>query len=359
MAQKSLMKIAIDVSPLSSGHKVRGVGFYIEYLKKALVEYFPENKYQFFTKGESIEKSTDIVHYPYFEPFFLSLPIIKKHRTVVTVHDLTPLIFPRHFPPGLKGSLRWQIQKNSLRRAGGIITDSYTSQKDIAGILGISKNQINVAYLAASEEFCKLALGNWRQEIIKKYNLPEKFVLYVGDVTWNKNIPRLIEAIKEINLTLVMVGKTIAESNFDSRNPWNKDILTAQKMMEGDKRFIRLGFVPTEDLAAIYNIATVFVFPSIYEGFGLPIVEAMQSGCPVVLSKEGCLPEIGGKAAFYVNPYSASSIADGIGEVFFTGKLQKDLSEKGLKQARKFSWKKTAGETILAYQKALNHFINS
>lgn len=358
MAQKSRMKIAIDISPIkgsAKGHKIRGVGFYIEYLKRALVEYFPQNQYQFFTKGDSIEKSTDIVHYPYFEPFFLSLPVVKRHRTVVTVHDLTPIIFPQHFPPGLKGKLRWQIQKNNLRLSDGIITDSYTSQKDIARILGVRKKQINVTYLAASDEFSKLQPGKWRQQIIKKYNLPEKFVLYVGDITWNKNIPRLIEATKEINLTLVMVGKTIAESNFDSTNPWNKDLVMVQKMIKGDKRFIRLGFVPTADLAALYNIATVFVFPSMYEGFGLPIVEAMQSGCPVVLSKEGCLPEIGGKAVYYVNPYNINSIADGIGEVFFTGKVQKDLSEKGLKQAQKFSWKKTAEETINAYKKALSH----
>ncbi len=347
------MKIAIDVSPLSSGHKVRGVGFYIEYLKKALLEYFPENKYQFFTKGDNIEKDTDIVHYPYFEPFFLSLPFIKRHKTIVTVHDLTPIIFPQHFPPGLKGSLRWQIQKYNLRRVDGVITDSCTSQEDIARILGINKKQINVTYLAASEEYMRLQPGIWRQEIIKKYNLPEKFVLYVGDVTWNKNLPRLIEAVKEINLTLVMVGKALAESSFDSTNPWNKDILAVQKMIKGDKRFVTLGFVPTADLAMLYNIATVFVFPSIYEGFGLPIVEAMQSGCPVVLSKEGCLPEIGGEAVYYVNPCDTSSIANGIGEVFFSGKVQKDLSEKGLRQAKKFSWKKTAEETIRTYQRVI------
>ncbi len=347
------MKIAIDVSPLSSGHKVRGIGFYIEYLKKALLEYFPENKYQFFTKGDNIEKATDIVHYPYFEPFFLSLPFMKRHKTIVTVHDLTPIIFPSHFPPGLKGKLRWQIQKYNLRRVDGIITDSCTSQEDIAGILGINKKQINVAYLAASKEFGQLQPGIWRQEIIKKYNLPEKFVLYVGDITWNKNLPRLIEAVKEINLTLVMVGKALAESNFDLSHPWNKDLVKVQKMIKGDNRFIRLGFVPTVDLAAIYNIATVFVFPSIYEGFGLPIVEAMQSGCPVVLSKEGCLPEIGGEAVYYVNPADTSSIANGIGEVFVSGKVQKDLSEKGLKQAKKFSWKKTAEETIQTYLRVI------
>lgn len=346
------MKIAIDISPIandSTKHKVRGVGFYTANLKKALLEYFPENKYQFFQEGESIEKDVDLVHYPYFEPFFLSLPLIKRKKRVVTVHDLTPIIYSQHFPSGIKGSLRWEIQKFSLKQSEFIITDSYTSQKDIARILGIKKKQISAIYLAAGEEFRKYKLGKWRQEIIKKYNLPEKFVLYVGDITWNKNIPRLIEAIKEINLTLVLVGKAIAESGFDKTSPWNKDREIVNKMIKNDKRFIKLGFVPAEDLVAIYNIATLLVFPSIYEGFGLPVVEAMQSGCPVVLSKEGCLPEIGGKAVYYVNPFNMNSIADGIGEVFYTRKLQKELSEKGLKQAKNFSWKKTAEETIKTY----------
>ncbi len=356
LAQEKDMKIALDITPLKgelNGHKVRGVGFYIEYLKRSLLKYFPENEYKFFTKHDHLDNSIDIVHYPYFDPFSSSLPFIKKHKRVVTVHDLTPLIYPQHFPSGIKGSLRWQIQKLILKRSECIITDSYTSQKDLARILGMKKKQINVTYLAAAEEFQRLEIGKWRQQIIMKYKLPEKFILYVGDVTWNKNIPTLIEAIKEVNLTLVMVGKALVDTNLDTSNLWNEDLINAQKMIAGDKRFIRLGFVSTQELIELYNIATVFVFPSIYEGFGLPILEAMQSGCPVVLGKEGALKEVGGDAAFYVNPFNTNSIANGIGEVFFTPKLQKKLSEKGLKQAKKFSWQKTAGKTIHAYKVAL------
>lgn len=347
------MKIAIDVSPLSSGHKVRGVGFYLEYLKRSLLKYFPENEYTFFTDKKEIKKDVDLVHYPYFDPFFFTAPIIRKHKTVVTVHDLTPILFPNHFPPGIKGKLIWKLQKYNLRTVDSLLTDSYTSQKDIARILKIRKSKINVAYLAAAEEFKKLEIGRWRNSILKKYNLPEKFVLYVGDITWNKNIPNLIEAIREINLTLVIVGKNLSEDKIATQNPWDKDLRTAQKMMEGDKRFIRLGFVPTTDLVSLYNIATALVFPSIYEGFGLPILEAMQSGCPVILSNQGTMKEIGGDAAFYINPFNTNNIANGIGEVFFTEKLQKKLSEKGLAQAKEFSWEKTAQKTIEAYKKAL------
>lgn len=348
------MKIAIDISPLQSGHKVRGVGFYLEYLKRALLKYFSNNEYIFFTNENSISKAVDIIHYPYFEPFIFTLPIFKQFKRVVTVHDLTPIIYSHHFPSGLKGSLQWEIQKFNLIRSDGIITDSRNSQTDISRILKINKKKIGVAYLAAAEEFQRLKIGKWRQEILSKYNLPEKFILYVGDATWNKNLPTLIEAVKEINLTLVLVGKAISDTDYDHNNLWNKDLVKIQKLMKKDKRFIKLGFIPTDDLVCLYNIAALLVFPSIYEGFGLPVLEAMQSGCPVVLSKESCLPEIGGDAAYYINPYNIHSIANGIGEVFYTPKLQRSLSEKGLKQVAKFSWHKTAEDTIKVYKKILN-----
>lgn len=354
------MKIAIDITPIKGdlkGHKVRGVGFYLEYLKRSLLQYFPEHEYVFFSRGEIIPSDVDLVHYPYFEPFFLTLPTNNKQKTVVTVHDLTPLVFPKHFPAGIKGSLRWQMQRYRLKKTDGILTDSLASKKDIERIVSIDSNKIDVAYLAAADEFEKFenasAKQSWRTEMLGKYNLPEQFVLYVGDVTWNKNVPRLIKAIKEINLTLVMVGKTLVEENFDKSNPWNKDLIAVQELIADDKRFIRLGFIPTEDMVALYNCATVFAFPSLYEGFGLPVIEAMQCGCPVVTTKGGSLAEVAGDAASFVEGYDVHAIANGIGEVFFTKKLQEELSKKGLQQAKKFSWKKTAEKTVEAYKKSL------
>lgn len=354
------MKIAIDITPIKgdlSGHKVRGVGFYLEYLKRSLLTYYPDNDYIFFSRGETISNDVEVIHYPYFEPFFLTLPANNKINTVVTVHDLTPLVFPQHFPAGIKGKIRWQLQKMRLKKSNGILTDSYASKKDIERIVSLSDEKVSVAYLAAADEFIVLekssAKKNWREEILAKYDLPEKFVLYVGDVTWNKNVPRLIKAIKEINLTLVMIGKTLVEENFDTANPWNKDLVEVHKLIEGDKRFIRLGFIPTEDMVALYNIATVFAFPSLYEGFGLPVIEAMQCGCPVVTTKGGSLAEVAGDAACFVDGYNVTDIANGIGEVFFTQKLQEEHSTKGLQQAKKFSWKETAQKTIAAYKKVV------
>ncbi len=109
------MKIAIDISPLNDtsliSHRVRGVGFYLKYLKTALLKYYPLNEFVFFTRGDRIDKSVDLVHYPYFDPFFITLPIFEKHKRIVTVHDLTPLVFPQDFPSGVKGNFKWQIPK--------------------------------------------------------------------------------------------------------------------------------------------------------------------------------------------------------------------------------------------------------
>lgn len=347
------MRIAIDISPLSSGHKVRGVGFYLENLKSSLIKYFPENKFIFFTEEKEIPKDVDLVHYPYFEPFFITLPFVKKHKTVVTVHDVTPLVFPKHFPSGIRGNLAWQIQKLNLKKSDAIITDSESSSRDVHKYTGISVTKIQTVYLAAGEEF-KVIKSSSHQVIKRKYNLPEKFVLYVGDVTWNKNLPRLITAMKQVNIPLVMVGKSLVQKDFDKTNTWNKDLIEVQRLTDGDKRFIKLGFIPTEDLVAIYNLATVFVFPSLYEGFGLPVLEAMQSGTPVITTKEGSLPEVAGDAAYYIDAYSSDAIVEGLKKVLESEKLQRELSERGLQQAKLFSWEKTAKETLKVYKKVLS-----
>ncbi|HSX09857.1 MAG TPA: glycosyltransferase family 1 protein [Candidatus Saccharimonadales bacterium] len=349
------MKIAIDVSPLESGHKVRGVGFYLSYLKKALVSYFPEHEYIFFTNAHEIDKSVDVVHYPYFDPFFLTVPFIKKHKTVVTVHDLTPLVFPSHFPAGVKGNFKWQIQRFNLHNVDRIIADSIASQNDITKIVGITKEKVDVAYLAADEEFKPLKNQDQRlKSVQKKYNLPKEFILYVGDVTWNKNVPLLVKAMRDIDMPLIMVGKSLVSTDFDRKNVWNNDLVEVQKIASQNNHIHMLGFVPTEDLVVLYNLATLFVFPSVYEGFGLPIVEAMQSGCPTIISKEGCMPEVGGEAVQYFHGYDLGSLKAAITNVLNSKSLQKELSEKGIAQAKKFNWKKTAEQTLTAYKKAIN-----
>ncbi|OGH06537.1 MAG: hypothetical protein A2W22_05240 [Candidatus Levybacteria bacterium RBG_16_35_11] len=352
------MKIGIDISPLKTGHflqhRVRGTGFYLEHLKASLQKYYPKNEYNFFTRSEKLPNDLDLIHIPYFEPFFITLPI-KKIKTVVTVHDLTPLVFPKQFPSGIKGKVKWQIQKTRLKKADYIITDSQSSKEDIIKFTGISENRISVVYLAAGEEFKKLEVGNWKLKTKNKYDLPDQFGLYVGDVTWNKNLPKIIQAFENLNLPLVLVGKAIKDEEFDMSNPWNRDLLEVRSLVKEGKNIKALGFVPTDDLIFLYNLATVFVMPSFYEGFGLPILEAMSCGCPVITSKEGSLKEIAGDAALFVDPYNQKEIEEAVIRVFNEEKLRKELSEKGLKQAKNFSWENTAKKTIEAYMKALEN----
>jgi glycosyltransferase involved in cell wall biosynthesis len=349
------MKIAIDVSPLQTGHKVRGVGFYLEHLKNSLVKYFPENEYVFFERGQNIPKDVDLIHFPYFEPFFLALPIYQRFKTVVTVHDLTPIVFPDAFPAGIKGKIKWQMQRFAVKKANAILTDSKSSKKDILKYTGVKENKINVVYLAAGEQFQRLKTDDLGLKNIKeKYSLPDKFVLYVGDVTWNKNLPRLMDAVKLLKIPFVMVGKSLVNEDYDKNNPWNADLNRVQELVKDDSNIIRLGFVSTEDLVSIYNLATIFVMPSLYEGFGLPILEAMSCGCPVITSREGSLPEVAKDVAFFVDAYNVDSIKEGIKKVFYDESLQKELSKKGLENAKNFSWKKAAEQTIKIYQEVIN-----
>lgn len=352
------MNIAIDISPLKSGHylqhRVRGTGFYLQNLKTSIEKYYPENKYTYFNRGDLLKADIDIVHYPYFEPFFLTLPVFPRNKEIVTVHDLTPLVFPNHFKPGLKGMLKWQIQKLALRNSSAIITDSESSKKDIVKYAGVNEKKVKVVYLAAGSEFKILESKEETEDVRRKYGLPREFILYVGDATWNKNLPRLIKAVSKNNIPLVMVGKALVDKAIDAQNPWNKDLVEVQELAEKSKNILRLGFVSSEDLVALYNLATVFAMPSIYEGFGLPILEAMSCGCPVVASKGGSLVEVVGEAGKYVDPNDMDSIADGINEVLKSPNLQKELSQKGFVQSKKFSWHKTADETMGVYRSVMN-----
>ncbi len=350
------MRIAIDISPLTTGHflahRVRGTGFYLKSLKESLAKYYPKNEYVEFDRREKMP-TADVVHFPYFEPFFLTLHFRMPKNSVVTVHDMIPFVFPDKFPAGIKGNLKGLIQKRNLKKAAAIITDSETSKKDIAKFTGIPPGKIYVVYLAAAEKF---KIINHQSLIInhlnRKFNLPEKFALYVGDITWNKNLPNLIRAINKTKIPLVVVGKTFVEKNYDRNNPWNSGIKESQELAEENPRVIPLGFVSDEDLAGIYNLATVFVMPSFYEGFGLPILEAMQSGCPVVTTKKGSIPEVAKDAVYYVEP-DEDSIRNGIEKAFKDEDLRNELQAKGLERAKFFNWKKTAEETIGVYEKVL------
>lgn len=350
------MIIAIDESPLNKGqHKVRGSGFYLLELKKALIKNFPDNKFIFFKRGESLQKDINVLHIPYFEPFFLSLPFFNPFNSVVTIHDLTPLIYPDLFPSGVKGKIKFAVQKVLLRRYKAIITDSEASKQDISTILGFSRHKIHVVPLAAAGHFKNLNLSNEeKRKIAKKHNLPEKFALYVGDATRNKNLPRIVQAAEIADIPLVMVGRALASNVGDKTNSWNADLIAVKKAAEINNKIIILGYLSDSDLVELYNVATFSLLVSLYEGFGLPVLEALQSGCPVIVSKLGSIPEVAGNAGLYVDAFDVHSIASAMRSMFDDSRLRRKFIERGILQAKKFSWDKTAAGTMKVYEKTAN-----
>jgi glycosyltransferase involved in cell wall biosynthesis len=348
------MHIAVDIAPISkkstSAHKVRGVGMYINFLVENLEKYDKENEYVFFEDGK-IPTDCDLVHYPYFDPFFRTLPFNIKKKFVVTVHDLTPLVFPKHFPTGIKGKINWQIQKKLLKKATAVAADSNCSAKDVKEIVGIG--DVRTVYLAADEGFKKLSTINHKPLTSKKFSLPENFLLYVGDATWNKNLPRLIEAVRQTKYKLVMVGKVWETSaNKVSPSPWNDDLRKVLSRIEGDEQFIKLGFVDDAEIVKVYNLATALIMPSIYEGFGLPVLEALNCGTPVISSRGGSLPEIGGNAVWYTDDLDVENIRGSIEKVMGDLPLRSELSQKGLEQAKNFNAEKSVADIVKVYKTA-------
>ena len=171
------MRIAIDTSPLKTGHESRGIGAYT----KNLVEEFKSEKWDFdfvFFDGKNYPADVDLVHYPYFDLYFRTLPLRRDIARIVTIHDVIPLVFPQHYPVGLKGRINFFFQKIALKNVDAIICDSKTSKEDIANKLPVPKSKIHVVYLAASPSFKKINDQKFLNEVSDKYKLPKKFVLY-------------------------------------------------------------------------------------------------------------------------------------------------------------------------------------
>ena len=346
-----MINVAIDISPLMTASKFRGVGMYTKRLVDALQH--QENLKVLTFEGKKVPTSADLVHYPYFFPFALTLPFFSTKKFVVTIHDLIPLVFPKAYPPGLKGKIRYEIQKRNLKKASRVITDSWSSQKDIICFTGFPAERIDVVYLAPAGEIKQVTDQIFLKNLIKKFNLPREFVLYVGDVNYNKNLPSLIDACRIAQTPLVLVGRQMAQTDFDQSHIENQPLVQLNKMVEGKSDVIKLGFLEEKDLAGVFSLASVYCLPSFYEGFGLSVLEAMAYGCPVVASNVSSIPEITGGAAVLVDPYNTGQMANGIKKLLEDKIYRQKMIKAGLIQVEKFSWEKTARETIKAYERVL------
>lgn len=275
-----------------------------------------------------ISHTTDIFHLPIPTAPFWKKP--KGSKLVITVHDITPLKFP-HFHNIRREIYYKYILKHILSQADIIISVSKSTKKDIVKYFPILESRIKVIYSAAIIEYTKA-------ELPVRYNIHDEYLLYVGTVEPRKNLARLIEAYNLLRPKekLVIVGCS----------GWGKKDLYKNK----NENIIFTGYVPRADLNKFYSNAKIFIYPSLYEGFGIPILEAMKCRVPVITSNTSSMPEVAGDAAILVNPYSVEEIKDAMARLLKYGNLRKRLIKKGLRQAAKFSWEKTANETIKVYK---------
>jgi len=353
-----IKKIAIDISPTQDGNAIRGVGYYTNHLVSALQSEIKTNpKYKNYqidliTENRDLKSEVyDLVHYPYFDPFKLTLPKTTKIPTIVTVHDLIPRQFKNHFPVGIKGEIKWLIQKHNLKQVTKIITVSNYSKFVINDLINYPQQNIFAIYEGADKSFKPCIDKTKLAEIQKKYKLPKKFVLFVGDINWNKNIPNLVKACLKLKYPLVIVGSAATKKDVPI-HPWTKDLHWLQSKaltLKSSNALILTGFVPDEDLPYFYNLATTYCQPSFVEGFGLPLIQAMQSGCPVSYSQDSCLPEIMDNNGLSFNPRSIKSIQKTLSHFWTKEETRQKYIKLGLIRAKQFNWQFTAKQTLAVY----------
>lgn len=344
------MKVAFDISPLFSGHRNRGIGNYTH----NLYQEFKENKFEnvsfTFFKDSKNPPNSDVIHHPYFDLFFKTLDTKTSTPKVVTIHDVIPLIFPARFPSGIKGKINLFLQKRSLKNTAAIICDSKASKRDIVKNLSVPEQKVKVVYLAPGKNFKRITDQNKLGQISKKFKLPKEFVLYVGDVNWNKNLENLILSLTYTKVNLVMVGSALKNNSLPQVE--SLDRLIVKHSLE--KRVFKTGYVEEEYLISLYNLAQATLQPSYYEGFGLPILESAAIGTPIICSKNSSQEEVAPNEVFFCNPEDPKDIAKNIDLVLALKTEEKEIiSENLIKHAANYSWGKTAKKTIEVYEEVI------
>ena len=380
------MKIGIDIRPLME-KEYSGVSEYTLNLVKAILAQDRENEYKlFYNSGRDISgrmpefknENAEIAstHYPnkifnyllqktlrYPEidkmlgvdifwlpnPNFISLS--RKAKKILTIHDLSWLRCPNFF--SLRRNLWHYIIniKKLIRESDKIIAVSENTKNDIMDLTGVSGSKVEVIYSGIDEELRVIGKNDQSlKEVKKKYNLADKFILFLGTQEPRKNIVGLIKAYNEFRKNSTG-GKEVGLAIAGGKGWKERGVLGEWKKSKYQEDIKFLNYIPRQDKVYLYNLASVFVYPSFYEGFGFPPLEAMACGLPTITAFSSSLPEVAGEVSLLVDPYKTGEIAQAIERVLSDDNLKNDLIERGREKASEFSWQKAVGKYIDIFKK--------
>ncbi len=298
-----------------------------------------QTRYLYKLYGEKL----DLMHFTHF-----NAPIFYRGKSIVTIHDLTLSFFPGKKMNSWKHRKAYQlVLKRSVKHAGKIIAVSEHTKKDLIEITGADPSKIKVIYEGVDEQFKPRPDKSAIKNLIRKYGITREYILYTGVWRSHKNVVNLIKAFAllktadEFSPQLVITGE---------EDPHYPEVRRSVRELGLEHDVIFPGLVPEDELVALYQAAYLYAFPSLYEGFGLPPLEAMRCGTPVVASSNSCIPEICGEEnALFFDPLDPEDIANAIRKVLLNEELRQELRARGLRHSRKFSWLKMAEETLMLY----------
>lgn len=369
------MNIGIDARPLI-GNK-SGIGNYLEQILRVWAKSSKQNDYYLFAHKDfnlpSELRSIGKIVLPLKPgtiwvqtaiPYLLdrynidlfwgpnySIPLIrpKKTKAVITVHDMVSFVYPETLPAKTVIHNRFGLPMY-LHHADYVITESESTKRDILRFLDYPHSRVDITLLGVNQRFFQNI--SERDQILRKHDIDFPYILSVGTIEPRKNLIGVIQAFfrllkgHTVEHRLVVVGA----------NGWKYSAVyeLLESHPELKERIYFLGYVPDEDLPALYQGASLFVYPSFYEGFGLPPLEAMASGVPVIASNVSSIPEVVGDAGLLVNPYSIDEMANAIERILTNQELAYTLSKTGLERARTFTWDRTAKQTLSIFEKIMN-----
>ena len=292
-----------------------------------------------------LKEKIRLLHVPAFAP-----SLIKVSRLVVTVHDLIGMLFPNQM--GMPSAMYWgRWLPAMVGKADVILSDSLHTKKDLVEKLKIPEKKIRVVYLSGHEEFSPRVPSSEINVVKKVQGISERYFLFVGSLEPRKNLERVLRAFSKLskgssknnNYQFVIVG-----SRTFARGKYFKGLM--EKLLLNSNQIITTGFIDQRSLNALYCGALGLIFPSLYEGFGMPILEAMGAGCPVLTSNMTSTSEVAAEAALLVNPHEEGEILEGMRTMGAEEGIRLELRQKGFEQIKKFSWEKTARQTIEIYK---------